>query len=260
MKLKDTIHFNWYKHMFVWLILFACFLFGMRMTNASFYEVFSNMDQMVNFMRRFLKPDFYYIPEILSPMFKTIQMSIAGTVMGVFVSLPFACLATTSITRNPAVTWVTRLFLGSIRTIPTLLLAALLVGIFGIGEFTGVLTIAIFTFGMVSQLLYEAIEVIDFGPVEAAESVGANKVQIIFWTVIPQISSQIASYTLYALEVNVRASTVLGYVGAGGIGIVLNASLSLLRYDRVSVIVLMILVVVAVVDGIGERIRRRFQS
>ena len=119
------------------------------------------------------------------------------------------------------------------------------------------LTIAVFTFGLVSQLVYEAIETIDEGPVEAAESVGANKVQIAFWSVAPQIMSQVAGYTLYALEVNVRASTVLGYVGAGGIGVILNSSLALLQYDRVSVIILMILVVVAVVDAVSEAARRR---
>lgn len=260
MKVKDTVHFNWYKHMFVWFILFSIFFLGVKMTNASFYEVFSNMDQMSAFMKRFLKPDFHYILRLFPPMLKTIQMSVVGTFMGVLASLPFAFLAVTAVSGKAAVTWGVRFFLGSIRTIPPLLLAALLVGIFGIGEFTGVLTIAIFTFGMVSQLLYEAIEVIDYGPVEAAESVGAGKVQIIFWTIIPQILSQLASYSLYAFEVNVRASTVLGYVGAGGIGILLNTSLSLFQYDRVSVIILMILGVVTVIDVIGEGIRRRFQA
>ena len=144
-----------------------------------------------------------------------------------------------------------------IRTIPNLLLAALLVAVIGIGEFTGVMTIAVFTFGMVSQLIYEAIETIDYGPIEAAESIGANKVQTAVWSVFPQILNQIASYTFYALEINVRASTVLGYVGAGGIGVILNSSLALLRYDRVSVIILMILVVVIIVDGLSEAIRRR---
>ncbi|MEY8355670.1 ATP-binding cassette domain-containing protein [Lachnospiraceae bacterium 54-53] len=108
-------------------------------------------------------------------------------------------------------------------------------------------------------LIYEAIETVDYGPLEAAESVGANKTQTLFWSVIPQILSQTAGYALYALEVNVRASTVLGYVGAGGIGIVLNTSLSLLRFDRVSVIILMILIVVTAVDGAGEAIGRRLK-
>ena len=194
---------------------------------------------------------------IVGPMILTIKMSVVGTVAGVILAVPFAFLATTVVTKNSILTGIIRFFLDVIRTIPNLLLAAVLVAVIGIGEFTGVMTIAVFTFGMVSQLIYEAIETIDYGPIEAAESIGANKVQTAVWSVFPQILNQIASYTFYALEINVRASTVLGYVGAGGIGVILNSSLALLRYDRVSVIILMILVVVIIVDGLSEAIRRR---
>ena len=212
---------------------------------------------MAAFMKRFLNPDFSYIPKVVGPMILTIKMSVVGTVAGVILAVPFAFLATTVVTKNPVITGIVRFFLDVIRTIPNLLLAALLVAVIGIGEFTGVMTIAVFTFGMVSQLIYEAIETIDYGPIEAAESIGANKMQIAVWSVFPQILNQIASYTFYALEINVRASTVLGYVGAGGIGVILNSSLALLRYDRVSVIILMILLMVIIVDGLSEAIRRR---
>ncbi|MDD2958333.1 MAG: phosphonate ABC transporter, permease protein PhnE [Lachnospiraceae bacterium] len=257
MKLKDTVHFQWYKTLFIVCILLVCIGSAVHVTEADFVEVFSNVDQMTSFMSRFLKPDFTYILKIWEPMLLTIKMSVTGTVLGVAFAVPFAFLATTIVTKNRIVTMVIRFFLDIIRTIPNLLLAALLVAIVGIGEFTGVLTIAVFTFGMVSQLIYEAIETIDYGPIEAAESIGANKIQTAVWSVLPQVLNQIASYTLYALEVNVRASTVLGYVGAGGIGVILNSSLALLRYDRVSVVILMILIVVVIVDGLSEAIRRR---
>jgi len=110
---------------------------------------------------------------------------------------------------------------------------------------------------MTSQLIYEAIETIDKGPIEAAKSVGANKMQIAVWSIYPQINQQIISYSLYAFEVNIRASTVLGYVGAGGIGVLLNSSLSLMRYDRVSIIILFILVVVGIIDAFSENVRKR---
>ncbi|MGK9340598.1 ABC transporter permease subunit, partial [Melissococcus plutonius] len=170
---------------------------------------------------------------------------------------PFACLGTTTITRNPIITTILRFFMSIIRTIPNLLLAALFVAMIGIGEFTGVLTIAVFTFGMVSQLIYEAIETVEHGTIEAADSVGATKTQAAFWVILPQISHQIFGYALYAFEINVRASTVLGYVGAGGIGVILNSSLSLLRYDRVSIIILAILIVVTIIDWISEIIRKK---
>ncbi len=257
MRIKDTIHFNWYKHLFLLFLLSIYVVGSIYVTEADFAKVFTNSDQMAAFLSRFLHPDFSYLPKIIPPMIKTLKMSVLGTAIGVFFAIPFAFLATWVVTRNRAVTAVIRFFLDMIRTIPNLLLAALLVAIVGIGEATGVLTIAIFTFGMVSQLIYESIETIDYGPIEAAESVGANKIQIAVWSIAPQLFSQIASYTFYALEVNVRGSTVLGYVGAGGIGVILNSSLALFKYERVSIIILSILFVVAVVDGISEVIRRR---
>ncbi len=257
MRIKDTIHFKWYKHLFFLALLSICVAGSIYVTEADFAKVFQNSDQMAAFLSRFLHPDISYIPKIIPPMVKTLKMSVLGTAIGVLFAVPFAFLATRVVTKNRAVTAVIRLFLDMIRTIPNLLLAALLVAIVGIGEATGVFTIAIFTFGMVSQLIYESIETIDYGPIEAAESVGANKIQIAVWSIAPQLFSQIASYTFYALEVNVRGSTVLGYVGAGGIGVILNSSLALFKYERVSIIILSILLVVAVVDGISEEMRRR---
>ena len=256
MKLKDTIHFNWYKHLFIVLVIGLCVTASAAVTEADILDVLGNLEQMSGFLSRFLRPDFAYIPKLIGPMISTLQMSVTGTALGVLFAVPVAFLGTTVVTGNRLVTSAIRFFLDIVRTIPNLLLAALMVAIVGIGEFTGVMTIAVFTFGLVSQLVYEAIEAIDEGPIEAAVSVGA-KVQVAFWSVAPQIMSQVAGYTFYALEVNVRASAVLGYVGAGGIGIILNSSLALLQYDRVSVIILLILAVVAAVDGLSEAIRRR---
>ncbi|MCA5013909.1 MULTISPECIES: phosphonate ABC transporter, permease protein PhnE [unclassified Enterococcus] len=257
MKLKDTIHRNLYKHLFILALVLICVYSSASVTGAQMADVFNNLDQMGLFLQRFLRPDWSYLPKLVEPMLKTIKMSVVGTTIGVIFAIPFAFLATTVVTRNFFFTTIIRFLMSIVRTIPNLLLAALFVAMFGIGEFTGVLTIAVFTFGMVSQLVYEAIETIDHGPIEAAESVGATKTQVAFWSIAPQITHQIASYSLYAFEVNIRASTILGYVGAGGIGVILNSSLSLMRYDRVSIIILSILVVVITIDWISEIIRKR---
>ncbi len=257
MQIKDTVHFNWYKHLFIVVILLACLQRSILLTGADFQAVFQNSDQMGIFLARFLKPDFGYLPNLLTPLLKTLQMSVFGTFLGVLFAVPVSFLATQVVTKQRVLSYIIRFFLGVIRTIPNLLLAALFVAVFGIGEATGVLTIAVFTFGMVSQLVFQAIETIDFGPIEANEAVGANKMQVAIWSVAPQVINQIISYTFYAFEVNVRASTVLGYVGAGGIGVILNSSLALMRYDRVAIIILTIFVVVVIVDGLSEAVRRR---
>ncbi|MBO0448102.1 phosphonate ABC transporter, permease protein PhnE [Enterococcus sp. MJM12] len=257
MQIKDTVHFNWYKHLFVIIVLLLCLQGSILLTDANFQAVFQNSNQMALFLARFLKPDFSYLPSLVTPLLKTLQMSVLGTFLGVLFAVQISFLATHVVTKQRLLSYIIRFFLGVIRTIPNLLLAALFVAIFGIGEATGVLTIAVFTFGMVSQLIFQAIETIDFGPIEANEAVGANKMQVAIWSVTPQVINQIISYTFYAFEVNVRASTVLGYVGAGGLGVILNSSLALMRYDRVSIIILTIFVVVAIVDGLSEAVRRR---
>lgn len=255
-KIKDTVHFKWYKNLITIIVLLLLFQFSRVITNADFKQVFTNSDQIVVFLSRLMHPDFAYFPKLISPLIKTLQMSLLGTFIGVLVAVPVSFLATPVVTGNKYISVVFRFILGIIRTIPTLLLAALLVAIFGIGEATGVMTIAIFTFGMVSQLMFQAIETIDFEPIEAQLAVGATRTQMAVWAIAPQVFSQFASYSFYAFEVNVRASTVLGYVGAGGIGVILNSSLALMKYERVSIIILTILVTVAIFDKISEKVRR----
>ncbi len=257
MKIKDTVHFQWYKNLFIIFIIAVCFLSSAYVTDASFSDVFGNINQMGAFLKKLAHPDISYISSLISPMLKTLKMSALGTFIGVFLAIPFAFLATTIATQNRIVTNIVRLILNIIRTIPNLLLAAVLVAVIGIGEATGIITIAIFTFGMVSQLIYESIETIDLAPIEAAESVGATKLQVAVWSIWPQIMNSVASYFFYAFEINVRASTVLGYVGAGGIGVTLSASLGLFRYDRVSMIIILIFIIVLIVDVLSEAIRRR---
>lgn len=111
MKLKDTVHFNWYKHLFLVLLLAVCVGASIHVTDADFGEIYSNMDQMTSFMKRFLTPDFSYLPKIIEPMLLTIKMSVVGTVLGVLFAVPFAFLATVVVTKNQIVTTIVRFFL-----------------------------------------------------------------------------------------------------------------------------------------------------
>lgn len=255
-KIKDTVHFKWHKNLITIIVLLLLFQFSRIITNADFKQVFTNSNQIVVFLSRLIHPDFAYFSKLIVPLIKTLQMSLLGTFLGLLVAVPISFLATPVVTGNKYISVVFRSILGIIRTIPTLLLAALLVALFGIGEATGVITITIFTFGMVSQLLFQAIETIDFEPIEAQLAVGSTRTQMAVWAIAPQVFSQFASYAFYAFEVNVRASTVLGYLGAGGIGVILNSSMALMMYERVSIIILTILVSVVIVDKISGKVRR----
>ena len=142
-----------------------------------------------------------------------------------------------------------------IRTVPDLLLGAIFAAVVGIGPLAGVLALTVFTFGVVVKLFYEAIETIDPGPIEAMVAVGANKLQIICEAVLPQVITYFISYVLYAFEINVRASTVLGYVGAGGIGVLLQISLGRFNYAQTGLIILVIFLVVFIIDYISSKFR-----
>ncbi len=257
MKIKDTVHFDWYKHVFIIILIILCFGTASNAVGANFSEVFQNSNQVIIFLDKLVHPDFSYLPSLIDPLIRTLKMSILGTILGVLLAIPFSFLATTIATKNVILTSIVRFILNVIRTIPNMLLAAILVSMIGIGEATGVLTIIIFTFGLTAQLFYESIETIDLSALEACESVGANKLKIAIWAIWPQMIPSIISYSFYALEINIRSSTVLGYVGAGGIGVILNTSLGLFKYDRVSLVILMIFIVVMIVDWLSEYIRRK---
>lgn len=257
MKLKDTVHRHLPKNLFFLFVFVLLVVSAMNLANIQLNLLFSSNNRANSFLAQFLQPDWSFIPRIWAPLLQTFQMAIVGTVLGSVFAIPFSFLATTIVTKNSFLTVIVRFTMSVIRTIPNLLLAALVVAFVGIGEVTGVITISIFTFGVIGKLMYDLIETVDIAPIEANESVGANRTQIAFWSIAPQITHQIVSYILYVFEINIRASIILGYVGAGGIGVALHSSLGLFRYDRVAVIILFILLIIVVIDWIGEYFRKR---
>ena len=256
MKLKETIHDQLPKQLANLGLVILLFIGAGSVIEVEWNDVIDNHSQAVVFLSGFLNPEWSYLPELIDPMIETLLMSLAGTFLGVILAIPAAFLGTQLVTRNLFVTVIFRTFFSLIRTIPNLLLAAIFVAIVGIGELTGVLTIAVFTFGMVSQLIFGSIETIDYGPIEANESIGATRFQLAITAVWPQVKDAVYGYALYAFEVNVRASAVLGYVGAGGIGVMLNSALSFFQFGRVSLIMLMILLMIFITNAFSKYLRR----
>ena len=224
----------------------------------SMLEVFLKLWKLWDLLdRMFSAPDFTNIDGIITPMIETIRMAIVGTVIGAIIALPVAVLAANNFIKTKWVHVPLRLILNVFRTIPALVLGSLFVVVFGTGPFSGVVALSIFTFGLVSKLTYESIEAIDYGQVEALISLGANKLNILKFAIMPQILPQYVSYTLYGLEVNIRAAAVLGYVGAGGIGQTFEYYLSWRRFDRVGAIIIVSFFVVLIIDFVSSSIRRR---
>jgi phosphonate transport system permease protein len=206
-----------------------------------------------------MPPNFGRCAAWVRPLADTLAMSIAGTALAVVLSLPLALLAARNTTPGAAVYHAARTLLSMLRSVPELIMGILFVAAVGFGALPGVLALALHSVGMVAKFYAEAIEHADEKPVEAARAAGASKAQAILHAVLPQVVPQLADVTIYRWEYHFRASTVLGIVGAGGIGFELIAALRLLRYDEVSAILLTILLCVLAVDATGAWLRRQLK-
>jgi phosphonate transport system permease protein len=200
-------------------------------------------------------PDFRRYNTWLKPLADTLAMSVAGTALAVALSLPLALLAAHNTTPNKILYRATRLMLNLLRSVPELIMGIIFVAMVGFGALPGVLALGLHSVGMIGKFFAESIEHVDPKPIEAARAAGATSFQVIWHAVLPQVMPQLADTTIYRWEYNFRASTVLGAVGAGGIGFELIAALRLLEYAQVSAILIFILVCVTIVDGIGAVLR-----
>ena len=206
-----------------------------------------------------LPPNFQNAASWAFPLLNTLSMSIAGTVLAVLFSFPLALLGARNTSPNAAVYQFSRGVLNVLRSVPELIMGIIFVAAVGFGTLPGVLALGIHSIGMVGKFFAEAIEHADPAPVEAVKATGAGRAQVILHGILPQVLPQIADVMVYRWEYNFRASTVMGMVGAGGIGFELMASLRIMQYQEVSAILLVILAMVTLVDGIGARLRKRFK-
>lgn len=234
-------------------VLWAC----LALTKCDFNMLFTRGHQLFVILEKIFQPDFSYFNKVVNPLIETIQMSLIGSAIGATLALPFAVAASTNIIKSKIVVSILRFILSIVRTIPTLILAQLCALIFGLGTFAGTVAIIIFTFGVVSKMMYEAIETIDMGAYEAMQAGGANKFQSFRMACMPVILPTYLSYCLYSFEMNIRAAAILGYVGAGGLGILINEVIGWRRYDRLGMILLTLFVVVLIIENTSEYLRKK---
>ena len=236
------------------LVLLAIIL-SLRMTGFDLGLIIRKFDKLMDLMVKLFHPKWSFFEKVTRPLVDTIKMSILGTVIGCALALPVAVLSSTNIDKNRVIVSVLRFILALIRTLPTLVIALVCALIFGLGTFAGTLAISIFTFGIVAKMLYESIETIDMGPFEAMEAMGANKFQAFWSACVPQILPVYLSHSLYCFEMNVRASAILGYVGAGGLGITINERIGWRDYEGLGMVLLTLFVVVVAIEFTSEYLR-----
>lgn len=211
---------------------------------------------MGEFLSRLFPPDFSKIGTILALLLETFQMAVVGTVLGAVLSLIVAFGATSTL----APTWLyypTRWVMNIIRSVPDLVFALMFVSAVGLGPFAGILAMTLGSIGSIGKIFAEAMEQVDRGPVVAMEAVGASKRQVIQYGILPQAAPLLTSYTLLLFEGNVRGATILGLVGAGGIGLELTTAMRMYDYGHLSAIIICIIVLVTAIDQGSALIRRR---
>ena len=206
-----------------------------------------------------MPPDFTRWRQWIRPMFETTAMSVAGTTLAIIFSVPVAILAARNTTTNTWVYSIARMLLNGFRAVPELIMGIIFVAAVGFGMLPGVLALGLHSIGMVGKFFAEAIEHAHPAPIEAAQAAGASRLQVITHGVLPQVFTQFADVTMYRWEYNFRQSTVMGMVGAGGIGTELVGSLRILDYQQVSAILIMILTAVTIVDWLSSILRERFK-
>lgn len=232
-------------------------LFGLsiQQTEATLTQLYRGTPQIISFVGEMFPPDWAFFKRIVKPMTETIQMAVVGSTVGALFAFPLSLLAARNVNGAAWLNLPVRFILNLARTIPDLLYAALFAVIVGYGPMAGTMALVFFSFGILSKLAYESTEAIDPGPLEAMTAAGANKLKWVRYGVLPQVAPTFLAHFLYTFEVSIRASAILGLVGAGGIGLLLKNSLDLFRYDQASSIVLFTLVIVVAIDLVSSRIR-----
>ena len=231
--------------------------FSIRMTGFDLGIIVKRFAQLGVILGKIFHPDFSFLPKVIGPLIDTIKMSLLGTIIGCTLALPVAILSSSNINKNKILLSLCKFLLAIVRTLPTIIIATIAALIFSLGTFAGTVAITIFTFGVVGKMLFESIETIDMGPFEAMESFGANKFEAFWSACIPQIFPTYLSHCLYCFEMNIRAASILGYVGAGGLGLLINERIGWRDYNSLGTVLLVLFIAVVLVDFLSTYFRKK---
>lgn len=239
------------------ICLLIVIVISIQLTGFDLQIIITRFYQLKAILGKIFHPQWSYYTKVIGPLFDTIKMSMLGSVVGCLLALPFAVVASSNVNRNRPSLLAVRFLLSIVRTFPTLIIANVCALIFGLGTFAGTVAISIFTFGVVSKMLFESIETIDMGPFEAMESLGANKFEAFWSACIPQILPTYLSHCLYCFEMNIRAASILGYVGAGGLGILINECIGWRDYNKLGMVLLTLFIAVFAIDTFSGYLRKK---
>jgi len=244
-----------------YLIGAVVFLIAWRFISGQtlWYFVWDAPAQAADLIDRMFPPRWSYAERLWRALWDTINIATLGTLIATIISIPVAFMAARNTTPHPIVRQLAMIIIVFSRSVNSIIWAMLLVSVIGPGILAGVIAIALRAVGFCTKLLYEAIEEVDVRPLEALASAGASGGQVITYGITPQVLPAFAGIILYRWDINIRSSTVVGLVGAGGIGLQLNASINALQWSQVSVIFVMIIVLVVAAEWVSAKVRGAIQ-
>jgi phosphonate transport system permease protein len=235
----------------------AFYIVSWRLAQVDPAKLASGLPKLAHWLAQAWPPNVAELPLFLQRTAETVAMAAIGTTLATLLAIPMAVLASRNITPFPMLYYPARWFLNALRGIDSFVFALLFVAAVGLGPFAGVIGIALHTWGSAAKLFADHIENTPLGPLEAVETTGAGRLTAIAYALVPDVAPVMLSTTLFWWEFNVRASTVLGVVGAGGIGQELKNSMDLLDFSRLFTIIAVILIVVTALDQLSGWLRRK---
>jgi len=250
---------TWKTYLFI-SSLIASLIFVTIDLEINFIELFSDSSKyFADIFNRMLPPDFSNLNNLILAMFETIEIAFLGTFIAIALSIPVGLFSARNLAPNYFVFLIARIITIFFRAIPEFIIAMILVIAVGFGAIPGVLALGLHTMGFLAKFYAEDIEHVNKGPIEALKSSGASKRQIISFAIIPQIIPSFVANNLYILDRNIRMATMLGIVGAGGIGYELQSSFRMFEYQKVSAIIIIIFITIFIIDHLSSYIRSKIK-
>ncbi len=247
--------FNWPLVIFC-IVLFLTIICLVYL-QLPFGELLRSGENIMEYLSRYTRPDFSELPKYLWLMMSTVAIAFWGTVLSLTLSFFLAPIAAKNLSPHPFIYRIVRELLNFFRAMPDLVLALIFVAALGLGPLPGFLALGIHTTGFLGKFLAESMERVDKGIYEGVSATGTNTLQLIMYAAWPSILQEVIGYTLYIFDRNVRMATVLGLVGAGGIGVELNTTLRFFNYDKSATLILIILITIIAIDYLSTWLRKQ---
>jgi len=265
MTVADSLHRNWQRftplqrisRFGFYLFAVAALVVSLRTIDVIPEFLYDAPDQMVDLVRRMWPPDLSYIGPTIKGLIETLHIATLGTIIAIVMALPFGLLAARNVTPSPPLNLFAKFVFVTSRSINSLVWALLFVAVFGPGPLAGTLAIAFRSIGFTGKLFAEALEESGRGSIEALTASGASRFATLLWGYWPQVRPAFWSIALFRWDINIRESAVLGIVGAGGVGVVLDTALNLLYWDQVAVVLIAIFAVVILAEIVVTVVRSR---